>query len=186
MGGRQGAYKNWYESLLPVRPFTLLDLGCGEQNFSRYFPFVSCTAVDLKEKYRKSISKKADFICADVIEFLLNTTQTWDVVVALDVPEHLVKDRAIILLEQMKNHADKLVIAKMPDGFARNPGFDGTNDLLQVHRCGFSQQELETMGFSVRRIVNGRLGLKPVHDKLNVSYPISWDILIASWRPDGA
>jgi len=174
-------YNDWYKPLLPKSGFSLLDLGCGAQNHTQYFPFGSCTAVDANERYRTLVSKKAKFICIDVLDFLLLSHESFDVVVALDVLEHLDKKIAEIVIDRMQYCCNDIVIIKVPDGLALNPEIN-QEDKLQIHRCGFTQEELETFDFTVRRLTEDRLSYKPKYERTNTPFPKSWDNLVAYWK----
>ena len=189
-------FQNWYYPLLPKEPFTLLDLGCGNQQRSRHFNFSKCTAVDVDENHRGKGHPDAEFICSDTIEFLQKDKTIYDVVFAAEVIEHQFFKIALDMIKLMKARTGKLLIIVTPDGFAYNihhPEFEElcsksmTKEFLAFspydHRCGFTQDQYEFLGFEVKRYINGRGGMKARHDEYQIPYPPSFDRLMAYWRP---
>ena len=93
--------------------------------------------------------------------------------------EHLEKDQSLKLVELMKKRVKQVLLIQTPDGFVYNFQDSGP----QKHRCGFSQGELEKLGFEVTRLKNAKIGSKKLYDQHKRPYPLSWDYLTAAWRP---
>lgn len=81
---------------------------------------------------------------------------SFDVVVALDVIEHLSKDEGWALLDAMERLARRRVIVFTPNGFLEQGAVDGNP--YQVHRSGWSVGEFRARGYRIR----GINGFKPL------------------------
>lgn len=173
----------WYEPILPKESFTLLDLGCGSQRRTRYFNFSDCVGVDGNAKYKDDCHPATRFVNADVVTFLQNDEQTFDVVACFEVIEHQRFDVALRLIGLMKTRAKRLLVLVSPDGYSYNFQENHGDDNLEEHRCGFTQDQFEFLDFTVKRLVDMRMGLKVRHDEQRIPYPPSWDRLMAYWRP---
>ncbi len=81
----------------------------------------------------------------------------YDVVLMLDVIEHLDKPAAMRLIAHAERIASREVILFTPDGFCPQDGFNswglGVNP-AQAHRCGFTYEELTQMGYACERYPN--------------------------------
>jgi len=179
-------FVEWFNPLLHKEPFTLLDLGCGNGQRTKHFNFSFCIGVDIDNNHIGYYRPKAQFINMDVMKFLRCDEwkdKKWDVVAGFEIVEHLYFEEALQLIKFMKARAEKLLIIVSPDGFSYN--FQDTNieNNPYEHRCGFTQENYEFLGFTVKRNVGVRMGLKVTHDKLKIPYPPSWDRLMAYWRP---
>ena len=72
----------------------------------------------------------------------------------LDVIEHMEKDKAKELIAKVTKWAKKKVIVSTPNGFVQQAELDGNP--LQKHLCGFTSDDLNSMGFKCK----GMAGLK--------------------------
>jgi SAM-dependent methyltransferase len=76
---------------------------------------------------------------------------SFDLVLALDIIEHVEKDQALKLLADLEEIARVAVVLETPRGFLPQDmdilGFG--QDHLQTHRCGFEKEELEELGYQV-------------------------------------
>ena len=136
----------------------ILDLGCGRRNT---FAWVNKTGkrffsvgVDLDEP-RLSQNKQAgihdSYIKGDIttVEF---TPKSFDIVLAIDVIEHIYKEDGFRLIEKMERIARSKVIIVTPNGWEHLRG----DKLNQHHKCGWESSELRDMGYKV----NGLWGLR--------------------------
>ena len=77
---------------------------------------------------------------------------SYDIVLLLDVIEHLDKHMALNVIDAVRHIARREVIIFTPQGYEEGGCIDawglGENH-LQRHRCGFSIIELEELGFAV-------------------------------------
>jgi SAM-dependent methyltransferase len=135
---------------------SLLDVGCGSDSpvraFSKKIPRVvgvdnfqpsidKSRAAGIHNEYRKM-----DVLLMDE-EF---PPESFDVVLALDLIEHLDKKDGFRLIESMERLAKRKVIIFTPNGFLEQHEFDG--NLSQVHVSGWEIDEMRAMGFRVKGV----------------------------------
>jgi 2-polyprenyl-3-methyl-5-hydroxy-6-metoxy-1,4-benzoquinol methylase len=131
---------------------TILDLGCGIMSVSDKVICKSILALDVWEDYLEKIKSKFMTIKLDVRFLNIFIDKSYDIVMALDLVEHLEKHEAKFLIKQMERIARKKVIIFTPNGFfPQKDGIENTwaygNPKYQKHKCGFFQDELESFGF---------------------------------------
>ncbi len=73
----------------------------------------------------------------------------YDLIILMEVIEHLTKTEAIKLINHFKD-ISKFLIISTPMGFVKHNLVDGNP--YQEHKCGFSQKELEFLGLKVEKI----------------------------------
>jgi 2-polyprenyl-3-methyl-5-hydroxy-6-metoxy-1,4-benzoquinol methylase len=76
---------------------------------------------------------------------------SFDVVLCLDVIEHLTRGEGLELLENLKRWAKRVVLVSTPNGFLRQDPYDG-ND-FQMHLSGWTVDDFYAAGF--QRIFGG-------------------------------
>lgn len=131
---------------------TILDLACGLSFRTKYIPASLRVGVDIYSDYFEHIESDVPYavIKYDIrkIEDII-MPKSFDVVMALDVVEHLEKHEAIKLIQSMENIARKAVIIETPEGFIPQNidihGYGG--DTYQTHRSGWEVQEFTDVGF---------------------------------------
>jgi len=139
---------------------TVLDLGCGKDSPIRFFKDIirnSCGVDSFPPYLEKSRNEGIhdEYLHADVLDALRSMdNNSFDVVIALDLIEHLPKDDGKILLRQMERVADKKVIVFTPNGFLPQEIFDG--NALQHHLSGWEVNEMLLAGYRIY----GMSGLK--------------------------
>lgn len=126
---------------------TVLDLGCGYNSPIQHCNVSFSTGVELFEPYLQESRKKSihkEYIKADVrkVEF---KPKSFDVILCLEVLEHLTKKEGCELIEKMEKWAKKEIIITTPNGYLYQDGYD--NNLLQEHKSGWSVDELKNLGF---------------------------------------
>lgn len=134
---------------------SLLDVGCGENSPIKYldYSFYS-VGIDLFEpSIRKSrgdgIHDK--YLLMDALDLKDRFgSNSFDGVLALDLIEHLEKDRGRQLIGQMEDIARKRVILITPNGFLPQESY-GENP-HQTHKSGWKVGELKDLGYSVMGI----------------------------------
>lgn len=147
---------------------SILDLGCGCK------PFMADVTRDMKHSvgvdlFGPSLEKAAalkthhTFAQSEVLEYLRNSSDnSFDVVMALDLIEHLEKDGGYELLSEMERVAKKMVIIFTPNGFVLQKPYE--NNPWQEHLSGWSFEEMKSLGFEITGIAGyktfrGELGL---------------------------
>ena len=134
---------------------SVLDIGCGDgRNFNPVSGiYVGIDYNDRIFSYKPRTTNflmKYDFSDGN-IPFI---DKTFDVVLLIDVIEHLEKDKAVLLLKEAERIAREKIIIYTPDGFLEQNEEEGkkrdpTFNRLDIHRCGFDKQELENMGYVI-------------------------------------
>ncbi len=157
----------------------LLDVGCGAnspvQTFNRN---LYCVGVDAFEpSIEKSKLKKIhnEYLKLDVLkvgnEF---GDKSFDIVVALDLIEHLEKNDGLLLLDMMEKIASKKVIIYTPNGFL--PQGDRESNPWQVHLSGWTVEEFEKRGYDVIG-VNGIKSLRGEFAKVKNKPAFFWNLI---------
>lgn len=140
---------------------SILDLGCGilypfapegeTHGGRRIGPRHFC--VDAFPQYLHEIKGSGPVMVACLPQVLnLFIHESWDVVLLLDVVEHMKKADARTTIARAQRVARRLLIVFTPDGFRVGGELDQWGFVpnhYQMHRCGFSQEELEGFGFKV-------------------------------------
>lgn len=131
---------------------TLLDVGCGAnspvQTFNRN---IHCTGVDafapsIERSKKKGIHNA--YVQADVLQIdTLFGPKCFDIVVALDLVEHLEKQDGLKLLDKMERIAAKKVVIYTPNGFL--PQGNRESNPWQVHLSGWTPEEFRSRGYTV-------------------------------------
>jgi SAM-dependent methyltransferase len=131
---------------------SLLDIGCGSSSPIKYFSKkLYCVGVD---SFEPSIEKSKrerihnDYYKIDVLdidkEFKPNS---FDCVVALDLIEHLTKEDGNKLIDKMEVIAKEKVVIFTPNGLLPQGEWD--NNPWQVHKSGWSTEEMRKRGYDV-------------------------------------
>ena len=140
---------------------SLLEIGCGTN--SRATPFTHnlySIGLDLhspsliKNKEKKYFS---DYLVADITQLPFKKN-SFDVVVASDVIEHLSKPQGMTLLSDMEQISRKKTIIFTPNGFNSKHNLEDNNP-LQIHKSGWITKEFSNQGYKVFGI-NGLLALR--------------------------
>lgn len=142
---------------------TVLDLGCGIMMHTREgFKCKSVLGVDGCRAYLYEISPDFPVIHHNITNLDMFLTQSFDVVLLIDVVEHLKHEDAINLLNTVKGIARKKVIGLTPKEFvenhesAKNAWGMGENE-LQEHLSLVNHEDLVRAGYSVDTFEKGHL-----------------------------
>lgn len=153
--------------LIDKRAESILDVGCGQgmpmQMIKKRMRVRKSVGVDLFEPYIEESKKKGihdEYLVCDIRK-LPYKNRSFDVVLALQVLEHLPKKDAWKVLEKMEKIARKQVIVSTPIGKMSHPAVD--NNLLQLHKSSFLPKEFEKRGYKTlkmgRKILLGENGI---------------------------
>lgn len=141
---------------------SLLDVGCGSNSPIRFFSKKIKYAVGV-DGFLPSIEKSRasqihhEYKQANLLDIdLVFEPKSFDTVLASDVVEHFEKADGLKLIEKMEKIARKKVIVFTPNGFQPQGEFD--NNPYQLHRSGWTVEEMESLGFKVI----GMMGFKPL------------------------
>ncbi|MFH1286447.1 MAG: class I SAM-dependent methyltransferase [Candidatus Magasanikbacteria bacterium] len=132
---------------------TVLDVTCGLSFKSKYIPADIRVGVDIFEEYFNFIETDLPYVVIKHDVRNLNEIflpNSFDMVIALDIIEHLEKEESLEMIKQCEEIAKKAVILETPRGFIpQNIDILGHGgDEFQTHRCGWEKEELEQMGYS--------------------------------------
>ncbi|MBV8722042.1 MAG: class I SAM-dependent methyltransferase [Candidatus Eremiobacteraeota bacterium] len=138
---------------------SVLDVGCGDRSPLR---FVRTAARKTGfDGYQPSIDLARrrgihdDYVCAEM-ERLGDIDRRFDAVMALEVLEHLPKERGVPFLQTLERLAKKIVIISTPNGFLPTPTEE--DNPYQQHLSGWEPHELRALGYTVL----GSAGIKPL------------------------
>ena len=106
-----------------------------------------------------------NYVMADVMT-LGFAPKSFDVVLSVDLIEHLTKEEGFRLIQKMETIAKGKVIIVTPNGFEQIRG----DKLRQVHKCGWELSELRDMGYNIK----GLWGLKVLRPMRR--YTILWPL----------
>ncbi|MBI1748425.1 MAG: class I SAM-dependent methyltransferase [Acidobacteria bacterium] len=105
---QQAAFESYMESHLPEDKWAkILDVGCGAGAFLHYLHekgYANATGIDISPEQVAMAQKLGikNVECAEVMEYLEDSPNRFDVVTALDVLEHFKKEEVIPLLEAIR------------------------------------------------------------------------------------
>lgn len=168
----QGEFKmNWLGEMVQkhiTENDTVLSLGCGIFNESKGLRCKNITGIDIYEPYVKKLTAEGYEIILDDITKHPFKEKSYDVIIALDVLEHLCYTDAVELLNKMKQIARKKVIIYTPIEFhdninnvktihiTKNSPYNGLGEnRYQMHQCLIKQQDLLNNDYKIQETVNG-------------------------------
>lgn len=172
----------------------VLELGCGKDSLlirSGIIKKLRVTGVDIFEPYVKLHNSDGLYeacIQADITEINFGPDQ-FDAVVCMDVLEHITKDEGIKLLDKMKVWGSKVIITT-PNGTV--PGIPSDDNIYQEHQSGWTAEELEARGYTVRGASGWKVLRKPDSQLKHLHPFILWaslsliSDLIVHFMPDKA
>lgn len=153
-----------------IEHLSVLDLACGEMKSGistqiPLLPFKEYTGVELWEpalsqaRKKEMKSDKVTFISADITQYahtLAKTGKQSDVVFLFDIVEHLEKEDALKLIDDVQKIAKKRILIFMPLGEGTLEANDGVmvaeENPLQKHKSQWSAQEWRELGFDVEEL----------------------------------
>jgi SAM-dependent methyltransferase len=138
---------------------TVLDLGCGRGDVLEAAGVTASSKVTGVDGHDPSLiaaksSGYSQVVNSDIMSFLASQeSDSFDVVVALDVVEHFEKEEGSALIEEATRVAGRKVIFMTPNGFQyQAPAPDNP---YQEHLSGWTPQEFADLGFSRLIGING-------------------------------
>jgi hypothetical protein len=131
---------------------SVLDVACGLSLKSKFINAQIRVGVDIHEKYFEYIETTVPYVVLkyDVRKLReIFPPRSFDVVVALDIVEHLEKSEALDMISQCEEIARKAVIIETPLGFVpQNIDIQGHGgDQWQTHRSGWEVEEFNHLGY---------------------------------------
>lgn len=146
---------------------SILDIGCGQgfpmQMIKNRMKVRRSVGVDLFKPYieiGKKLKIHNKYVVSDVRKIKFGD-KSFDVVLALQILEHMNKKDAWKVVERIEKIAKKQVIIATPIGKMYHPVVD--NNQLQLHKSGFYPEEFEKRGYKIikfgRKEILGENGL---------------------------
>jgi 2-polyprenyl-3-methyl-5-hydroxy-6-metoxy-1,4-benzoquinol methylase len=144
---------------------SILDVGCGIMQATWGLKCKSYTGCDVWLKYLDHVKHRFNTIKLDVTkDLVMFPNDSYDVVLCLDVLEHLDQGHIMFVLDNLRRICRKKAIIFTPATFDTNEqsitdswGL-GINE-YQRHRCLVDSQTLNVLGFKQKIINNGILGI---------------------------
>ena len=131
---------------------SILDVACGLSLKSKFIPAQIRVGVDIYEKYFDHIEADVPYVVMKYDVRKLDEIflpKSFDIVLALDIIEHIEKDEAQSMIKQCEKIARKAVILETPNGLVEQnldiTGHGGHE--FQTHRCFWTDKELQGMGY---------------------------------------
>lgn len=138
-------------------PRSILDVGCGFGKFgvllrerydirkNRYEKKDWMTKIDAVEVWAKYITPLHTYVYSNIYSANILTALKWlphyDVILALEVLEHLPKDEGLTVLYELQARCNKLMVISFPNTFNGREGRDWENP-HERHQCLWTQEEL--------------------------------------------
>ena len=134
----------------------VLDLGCGTMDITGKLKCKVIFGVDAYQPYIDDLKAKGHIhvYCGRIEKYMPDFKKnSFDVVMAIDSIEHMVKPAALKVIGQMERVARKRVIIFTTIGFVKQEREENTE--FQRHRCGFTPIEFEDLGYEVYQRIGG-------------------------------
>ncbi|MDD5638907.1 MAG: methyltransferase domain-containing protein [Candidatus Pacebacteria bacterium] len=130
---------------------SVLDLGCGKNSPLRnikkdfYSIGIDLSKEDIKKSKKLKIHNEYRLMnVLDIDKFF--PEKSFDVIIALDLIEHLSKKEGRLLIQKMEKLARKKVIIFTPNGFVKQEAT--TNNPFQKHKSGWDCSEMKQLGYT--------------------------------------
>ncbi len=132
---------------------SILDVACGLSLKSKFIPAEIRVGVDIFEEYFRHIEADIPYVVIrHDVRYLdhIFLPKSFDLVIGLDIVEHLEKDESLSMIRQCEEIARKGVIFETPKGFIPTNidilGHGGHE--VQTHRCGWEPEEFHELGYT--------------------------------------
>lgn len=128
---------------------SVLDLGCGNASPLKYCEIEYSLGVDDFDRYIEESRNKrihTKYMKANITEVDFDNN-SFDAAIALEVLEHLKKEKGYGLLSKMEKWAKKKVIISVPNGFVAQEDYD--SNPLQRHISVWAVDDFKKLGYKV-------------------------------------
>lgn len=175
---------------------SILDVACGlglpMQMIKMRMKVERSVGVDIFEPYLKECKRRkihTEYLKLDIRKLPFKN-KSFDVVISLQVLEHLQKKEAWKVLDKMEKIAEKQVIVAMPIGEMYHPAVDGNKH--QLHCSAFYPEEFTKRGYKIirmgRKNILGEEGLVHKLDndlfrKIIFSFSLILDLALYIFQP---
>ncbi len=158
---------NWLGEICQynIYPFdTVLDLGCGIMQATDDIKCKSVLGVDIWAIYLDKIKSLHPTVMISMDETYRFMDNSYDVVICLDVVEHLEYNLALKVLDECKRICRKTVIIYTPIEFDNNDQPEGGawemgDNEYQKHLCVINKSDLTSRDYFVSEMNGGYLGI---------------------------
>ena len=153
---------NWLGKLVQRRlqpDDTVLDLGCGIQQANDRIRAKSVLGVDIWDVYLNQIKDKINTVKLSMSELDRFMDGSYDVVLCLDVVEHLEKQLALKVIDECKRIARKKAIIYTPSEFKDNMdavsnSWDLGENPHQKHLCVLDLNDFSSRGYMTQIVTD--------------------------------
>ena len=131
---------------------SVLDVACGLSLKSKYINADIRVGVDIYEPYFQHIETKVPYVVVkyDVRKLReIFMPKSFDMVIAIDIVEHIEKGESLSMMSQCEEIARKAVIIETPKGYIpQNLDIQGHGGHeWQTHRSGWEPEEFQARGY---------------------------------------
>jgi hypothetical protein len=143
------------KGLYPTKKIkTVLDVGCGLSLKSQYIDAEIRVGVDIYRPYLKKIETEVPYVAINADALTIGNLfipRSFDLVLLLDIIEHLKKTDALRLLCMAEEIAQVAVIVETPKGYIPQDIdiWDLDGHTYQTHRSGWEPEEFVARGYQV-------------------------------------
>ena len=148
---------------------SILDLGCGQGTamkfINRYQKFLTL-GVDIFMPYLRECKGQGthnEYVLCDILSLPFQG-KSFDIVLCMEVLEHLPKEEGLELIKAIEGIARKQLIITTPVGMYKQEAF--SDNPHQKHRSAWSPGELTKLGFKVRGLGFPNIGGKRLTNRL--------------------
>ena len=153
---------NWLGEIIQERvgsSDTVLDLGCGIQNAVDEIKAKNMLGVDIWNVYLDKIKDRVNTIKISMLELERFMDKSYDVVICLDVVEHLEKELALKVIDECKRICRKKAIIYTPSEFKDNmesiPNSWGLGENPhQKHLCVLNMDDFKSGGYNTEIVTD--------------------------------
>ena len=138
---------------------TVLDLGCGIQQANDNIRAKSVLGVDIWSVYLDIIKDRINTVRLSMSDLDRFMDDSYDVVICLDVVEHLEKDLALKVIDECKRICRKRAIIYTPSNFNDNMGavpnaWDLGENPYQQHLCVLDLNDFNARGYHTQIVTD--------------------------------
>ncbi|HGJ66028.1 TPA: glycosyltransferase, partial [bacterium] len=153
----------------------ILDIGCGIGDYLIYTNgSQDVTAVEPHLPYIEKAKQRADwvkFVNEDALTFFSKNKEKFDLILMIDIVEHLDETDGLRLIEEAKKHCNGILFAQIPIGDHPQDKdvWDLSGDYWQTHRSTWDEKKLVDANFSFYQIWENWYDWKDKDDRTSIA-----------------
>lgn len=161
----------------------ILDIGCGIGDYLKYTNSSQhVVAIEPHLPYLEKAKENygwAEYHNQDGIEYLAGSTEKFDLVLLIDVVEHLPEEEAVKLVNLAIEHSDGIIISQIPYGIheQHDDHWNLGGEYWQTHRSTWDEKNLEKLPFSFTKVWRNFYDWDSSVNKTNDTIIALWDNL---------